>query len=268
MIQIDLSGKTALITGGTAGIGLASALELAKAGAQTVLSYKWGSADMEAIAAQFQSAGAAEPVFVQADVSQDEDTALVLDKIAEISDGLDIYISNVGFALKAQDLSDYKKRSLYKTFDYSSWPLIDYVKQAKKRFGRYPGNILAISSDGPDHYYQGYDFVAASKSLLEFFSRYLAVYVGREGGTVNAIRFGTVRTPSFEAIFGADYFSWLEKAKGIGPADILTAEQCGKTVLALCSGLMGAVNGQIISADKGMPFIDNSMMDYHRQMNG
>ena len=50
MVGVDLRGKTALITGGTKGIGLASALALAEAGAQVYLTYKWGSADLEKVA--------------------------------------------------------------------------------------------------------------------------------------------------------------------------------------------------------------------------
>jgi enoyl-[acyl-carrier-protein] reductase (NADH) len=43
---------------------------------------------------------------------------------------------------------------------------------------------------------------------------------------------------------------------------ILTPQDCGKAVLALCSGWLDAVNGQIISVDYGLPFQDNSMMRY------
>ncbi len=43
---------------------------------------------------------------------------------------------------------------------------------------------------------------------------------------------------------------------------ILTPEECGKAVLALCSGLLDAVNGQIISVDYGLPFRDNAMGRY------
>ncbi len=47
MTSIDLSGKTALITGGTGGIGLATALELGAAGARTVITHRWGSTKEE-----------------------------------------------------------------------------------------------------------------------------------------------------------------------------------------------------------------------------
>jgi enoyl-[acyl-carrier-protein] reductase (NADH) len=120
---------------------------------------------------------------------------------------------------------------------------------------------VGISSDGPDHFYQGYDFVAASKALLEFFSRYLSVHLFEEGSRVNIVRFGTVKTESFSAIFGEEFFSFLRQS-GVSENMILSPEQCGKAVLALCSGLLDAVNGQIISVDNGLPFQDNAMMRY------
>jgi len=56
-LNVDLRGKTALITGGTMGIGLETALALAGAGAECVLSYKWGTANEDAVRARFRDAG-------------------------------------------------------------------------------------------------------------------------------------------------------------------------------------------------------------------
>jgi NAD(P)-dependent dehydrogenase (short-subunit alcohol dehydrogenase family) len=261
MVGVDLQGKTALITGGTKGIGLASALSLAEAGAQLYLTYKWGSADQEKVAAAFEARGALRPRFFEADAASEEDTARLMEEIAAVSGKIDIFVSNVSFALRTLTLADYKKRSLFKTLEYSTWPLIDYTRKIKERFGSYPKHVLAISSDGPDHFYPGYDFVAASKALLEFFSRYLSVPLIAEGSRVNVLRFGTVNTDSFKAIFGDDFFPFMER-QGVPSRLILTPEECGKAVLALCSGLLDAVNGQIISVDYGLPFQDNAMGRY------
>jgi len=259
MIGVDLHGKNALITGGTKGIGLASALALAEAGAQLFLTYKWGSADLKAVGDQFTRIGALRPGFFQADSSIEQDTARLMEELSVSAQGVDIFISNVSFALRTQTLDDYKKRSLFQTLEYSTWPLIDYTRRMKAQFGSYPKYIIGISSDGPDHYYRGYDFVAASKALLEFFSRYLAAHLFAEGSRVNVLRFGTVNTESFRAVFGDGFFSYAEK-NGVSREAILTPEACGRAVLAMCSGLLDAVNGQIISVDYGLPFKDNSMM--------
>ena len=261
MINIDFTGKAALITGGTKGIGLAAALEFARAGARTYLTYKWGSADRKELLAQFEREKLIPPVLLEADASLEEDTKKLLSEIKAKEKNIDIFISNVGFSARVLTLSDYKKRSLYKTLDYSTWPLIDYVKTIKEVFGAYPRQVIGVSSDGPDHFYTGYDFVAASKSLLEFFGRYLAMHLESEGSNVNIIRFGMVKTDSFMDIFGAKFFEFIRK-EGLSENIVCTPEECGRAVFAVCSGYMDAMNGQIITVDKGLPFRDNLMMRY------
>ncbi len=261
MLPINLENKVVLITGGTKGIGLAAALQFARAGARLYLTYKWGSADAEQLYGQFKEINAIKPVLIEADVSQDEDTDKLLAEISKREKSIDIFISNVGFAQRTMSLDEYKKKSLFKTLEYSTWPLIEYTRKIKRQFNSYPLYIIGISSDGPDHFYPGYDFVAASKALLEFFAKYLSVHLFAEGSRVNVIRFGTVKTESFSMIFGEEFFDYV-KNHGIPDEMILTPKECGQTILALCSGLMDAINGQIITVDKGMPFRDNLMMQY------
>ncbi len=268
MIHIDLNGKNVLITGGTKGIGYAAAQNFGMAGAQVFLTYKWGSADTDEIVKDFASFNAPEPIFIQADVSISEDTEEVMKTVAQSADKIDIFISNVGFASKTDTLEDYKKRSFFKTLEYSSWPIIEYTKKIHETFNTYPEYILGISSDGPDHYYRGYDFVAASKAVLEFFAKYLSAHLAAEGSKVNIVRFGMVRTESFQLIFGDEFFEYLKNEEGVTDNMLLTTEDCGKAILALCSGLLAPLNGQIIHIDHGLPFRDNTMMRYFARKGG
>jgi NAD(P)-dependent dehydrogenase (short-subunit alcohol dehydrogenase family) len=261
MITIDMTGKSVLVTGGTKGIGKAAALKLGSAGARTYLTYKWGSADRSALEEEFVRAGAPRPCLIEADVSVDEHTDRLLEEIAAHEKRIDVFVSNVGFAQRTMNLDDYKKRSLFKTLEYSTWPLIEYTRKIHARFGSYPRHIVGISSDGPDHFYQGYDFVAASKALLELFGKYLSMHLFEQGSRVNVIRFGMVDTESFGMIFGPEFFDWLRES-GLPGEMILKPEVCGDAVFALCSGLLDAVNGQVITVDNGLPLRDNSMMRY------
>jgi enoyl-[acyl-carrier-protein] reductase (NADH) len=213
------------------------------------------------VAREFEGLGAPSPRFYEADAADEGDTSKLMEELAKATKSIDIFISNVSFSLRTLTLADYKKRSLFKTLEYSTWPLIDYTRRIRQRFGSSPKYVLAISSDGPDHYYPGYDFVAASKALLEFFARYISVHLFAEGSRVNVLRFGTVDTDSFRAIFGKEFFDYMAE-QGYSNEMILTPVDCGKAVLAMCSGLMDAVNGQIISVDYGLPFRDNTMGRY------
>ncbi len=263
MYAIDLSGKVALITGGTRGIGLATARALASAGAQCVMTYKWGSADLEAIADEFEAMGAETPHFEAADVAHSEDTEALVETLHETYGGVDIFVSNVAFAAKTPTLGDYRKRSLMTSLEYSAWPLVDYVETIAEVCGSYPGHVVAISSDGVDRCYPGYDFVAASKSVLEVMTRYLGHHLGAQGCTVNGVRFGMVKTESLEAIFGEEIWTFLEQ-EGLGGEALLSASDCGKAVLALCSGLLDAMQSEIITVDQAMAFEDNLMQRYQR----
>ncbi len=266
MITVDMKGKSVLITGGTKGIGLASALRFAEAGAQTYLTYKWGSDDFKPLYDKFEAVKGLKPVLIQADVSVKEDTEALLKQIKEKESKIDIFISNVGFAQSPKSLMDYKKRSFIKTLEYSSWPMVEYTQLIKTIFGSFPGKVLGISSDGPDHFYQGYDFVAASKSMLEFFGKYMAVHLYDEGSSCNIVRFGPVNTESFQLIFGQGFIDYL-KENNLPVETVMTPEECADAVFALCSPFMNAMNGQIISVDKGMPYRDNTMLKYIKEKN-
>ncbi|HJP29908.1 MAG TPA: SDR family oxidoreductase [Candidatus Latescibacteria bacterium] len=197
----------------------------------------------------------------EADVARDEDTDRLLERIGEQHDSVDFFISNAGLARRTTGLAEYDKRSLFTTLEYSTWPMIEYSRRMEARFGRYPRHIIGVSSDGPDNFYTGYDFVAASKALHELFARYMSQHLFEGGTRVNVLRFGTVATQSFEQFFGTEFFDYLT-ASGIPPAMVLEAEECGQAVLALCSGLLNAMNGQVLCIDKGLSLRGNLMMDY------
>jgi NAD(P)-dependent dehydrogenase (short-subunit alcohol dehydrogenase family) len=261
MIPIDNTGKTVLITGGTKGIGRAIGLQFAKTGASLYLTYRWGSADAKELQAAFGAVSGHPPVLFEADVSVPEDTDRLLAHIAKTEKAVDVLVCNAALALQTQSLDDYKKSSLFKTIEYSSWSIVEYTRKIKKIFGAYPRYIIGISSDGPDHFYQGYDFVAAGKALLEVFARYLSMHLFKEGCRVNVLRFGAVKTEAFDAVFGNEFFDFV-KAHGAQEDMILDSEACGKAAVALCSGLFDGVNGQVITVDYGMSLRSNLIMQY------
>ncbi len=254
----DVSDSVVLITGGTMGIGLATGLAYAARGARVVATYRWGSADLSEVRARFEAAGGPPPLFVEADVTSAEDTGALLDTIAAQHDHIDVFVSNVAFALRTPSLQDWSQRGLAQSIDYSGWPLYAYTEAIHERFGRYPRYVMGMSSDGPDRFFQNYDFVAASKAVLETMCRYMNFRLFEEGVRVNIIRSRLVRTESFDATFGDDFHNLLENLGGFEDC-YTTPEDIANVALALGSGLLDAIGGQVLMVDKGFSFFDGLM---------
>jgi len=258
MIPNDYADRVVLVTGGTRGIGLATGLAFGRLGAQVYLTHKWGTSDEDQIRRQFSDAGAPVPYIVEADVAEDEDTARLMEQIRGEQDALEVLVSNVSFAhLGKGDVPSYKKRSLMTTLGYSAWPLVGYMQQAHRTFGRYPRYVVGTSSDGADSYYPGYDFVAASKAVLETLCRYLATHLLEQDTRVNVVRARPVSTDSLRATFGDEFEPFLRKYGD--ERFMIDVEQVADAVLAVCSGWMDAVSGEVILLDRGVAFCDNLM---------
>ena len=74
--------------------------------------------------------------------------------------------------------------------------------EIKKTFGQYPRYVVGLSSGGPDAYYKNYDFVAASKAVMETLCRYMSYRLFDEDIRINVVRSRLVRTESLRATFG------------------------------------------------------------------
>jgi NAD(P)-dependent dehydrogenase (short-subunit alcohol dehydrogenase family) len=256
---VDYREKVVLITGGTRGIGLATGLAYGRLGANVVLTHKWGSADEDKILEVFSAVGAPAPMIAEADAGSPEDTQALVESIHKKYARVDVFISNVAFAQIVKNLDDYQKRALLRSIDYSVWPMVEYTRQIKAIVGQYPRYVIGLSSIGPDKYTANYDFVASSKAVMETLCRYLAFRLGPEGVRVNVVRAALVRTESLDATMGPECVPFIER---FDPSMFVTVEEVANAILALTSGLMDAMNGQVLSVDHGAPFYDNIMRLY------
>ena len=263
----DFNGKAVLITGGTMGIGLATGLAFGKNGAQVYLTYAWGSADEDEIRQKFCEAGAPEPVMVQADVSRDDDTVALMERIAQDHDGVEVFISNVSVVPTAHGLQSYSKRAMFKSLEFCTWPLVAYLQQIHKTFDRYPRYVIGVSTDGMDLHLEGYEYVAVSKALMEVLCRYLVKHLQGEDIRINCIRTRNVETESALEMHGRDYPRFIKKYASAN--HFLQPDEVGNVMLAICSGMLDALSGQVINVDRGGPFSDTLMRLYrHREEYG
>jgi NAD(P)-dependent dehydrogenase (short-subunit alcohol dehydrogenase family) len=252
MIAIDYRGRVLLVTGGTRGIGLAIGVSFARAGARVYLTQRWGSADPESVSQSFRNVGAEPPVIADCDVADPAATRKLMARIADESGRLDAVVSNVAFGKVISDLPDLKKSSLDLSLAYSAWPVVELVTAARMALGAFPRYVVGISSDGPEVCHPGYDLAGVSKAVLETLCRYLALRLKPEGVRVNALRPWLVDTASFRATFGdAAARAIAEGAPGI----YMRADAVGDACLALCSGLLDSLTGQVISVDEGWSLV-------------
>ncbi len=140
-----------------------------------------------------------------------------------------------------------------------------YVK-IKEVFDSWPRYVVGLSSCGPDVYHMNYDFAAAAKAVLETLCRYLSHRLFEEECRVNVVRARWVDTESFSATFGDDFKPFVEDL-GL-PEAFQTPEEIADAVLALCSGWMDGVRGQVLTVDNGTGFFDNTMRMYAERGKG
>jgi len=249
----DYKGRVVLIAGGTKGIGLATGLEFARHGAQCILTHKWGSADEDAIAQQFADLLAPAPLIVEADVREDEDTESLLTGLRERFDAIDVFVSAAAFSQVVKDVDKYSKRNFLRSIEYTTWPIVEYPRQIRKVFGRFPRYVVGLSSGGPDEFYPNYDLVSGCKAALEAISRYMAHRLIDDDVNINILRARIVRTDSLRATTGDAFEGYVDSHD---PEMFITVEEVASAVFGLCSGLMDAVHGQTLMIDRGTEFLD------------
>jgi enoyl-[acyl-carrier-protein] reductase (NADH) len=195
--------------------------------------------------------------------SREEDTDALLAAMHERHDAVEVFISNVSVALVIDDLEDYSKRSLFKGIEYSAWPMHGYTRKIKEVFGSYPRYVVGLSSGGPDYFYKNYDFVAASKALMETLCRYMNYRLFNEDVRINVVRSRLVPTESLRATFGRDFEDFADRFNM--RHQFISCEEVANAILALCSGLMDGVSGQVLMVDRGTTFCDNLMRLYNER---
>ncbi len=249
--MIDLTGKTALITGGSRGIGRACSLRLAEAGADIVLNYVTSSGAAEEVAERIQSMGRNVAV-VKADVSERDDCESMMQFIGEKFGKLDILVSNAasgGF----RPMLAITQKNFESTMKTNVMALIHLVQAGFKLMQKASGRakVVAISSHGSHMALPMYGAVGGSKAALESFTRHFALELGDKGINLNIVKAGLVDTDSTRKIPYADQLFAARGMRSMTGDRYLTADDVANCVLFLSSPLSDLVQGETLTVDGG-----------------
>lgn len=246
----QLSGKVALVTGASKGIGAAIAKHLAEAGASVVVNYASSKGGADRVVTEITSAGG-KAVALQADVSQPADVTRLVDGAKAAFGRLDILVNNAG-VYEFTPLAEITPEHFRKQFDLNVLGLLLVTKEATKLFPDSGGSVINISSAVTTVAPATSAVYSGTKGAVDIITKVLATELGPRRIRVNAINPGMVETEGVHAAGFAesDFRKQIEADTPLGrigqPADI------APTAVFLASDGAAWLSGEIITIAGGL----------------
>lgn len=253
-MQIDLTGRRALVTGAGIGIGAGIARALGAAGADVAVHYARSKDGAEEVAAELRDAGR-NALTVGGDLTDSTQATSVVEQAVGELGGLDILVNNAGHLVGRQTTAEMTDEHWHAVIDVNVSSAF-YVTRAalpalqESEHGRVVlmSSLAAANGGGA-----GAVAYATSKAAVVGFTRGLAKEVAAAGITVNALAPGFIGSTPFH-----DTFTPVEAQQGIVAAVPLgragTAADVGDVTLWLASDLSSYVTGQVIEINGGQNF--------------
>lgn len=245
---MSFAGKTAVVTGGSRGLGRAVCLELAAGGANVVLCYAGNESAANETVAACEALGA-KALAVRCNVADSGDVKALMDTVVQAFGRIDILVNNAGITrdgllmmMKEEDFDDVINTNLKGTFLCMKAVSRQMMKQ---RYGR----IVNLSSVVGLRGNAGQVNYAASKAGVIGMTKSLAKELASRGVTVNAVAPGFMETDMTASMPDAAKTATLA---AIPMGRMGAAEDVAKAVAFLASEEAGYITGQVLAVDGGM----------------
>lgn len=247
-MQLELTGKNVLITGGTRGIGRAVVEAFADAGARIAFTYRTSSSQADALVAELGSRGI-EAIALQGDASSIESANQIVTAVLEKWGAIDVLVNNAGITrdglmlrLSEEDWDLVIDTNLKSVFNFCKAVYRPMMKQRKGKIINMSSIVGIVGNPGQTNY-------AASKAGIIGFTKSLAKELGSRGITVNVVAPGYVETEMTAVLPEAARTAMLN-AVALGrpgtPADVAAA------VLFLASPAGDYITGHVLHVDGGL----------------
>lgn len=187
----SLSGKVAIITGASRGIGKAIALTLAESGASVVINYAHSADKAQEVVSTIEAEGG-KALAVQADMSQVADVRRLFQETVDKFGQLDILVNNAGVSL-FKPLAETTEEEFDQEFALNAKGTFFALQEAARRVAD-NGRIVSISTGGTVSGGANFAAYIGSKEAMEGFSMSLAKELGERGITVNTVLPGVTET--------------------------------------------------------------------------
>ncbi len=245
---IDLSPRTALITGGSRGIGRAASDLLARAGARVAINYLRDETAANAAVKEIRAAGG-EAMALAGDVSQPDQARQLVRDVVSAWGRLDILVNNAG--IWDEDVAGRGDLAVWdRTYAINQRGAFLVTDAAVPHLERHGGSIVFLSSTAGQRGEARHSAYAASKGALISYTKSLAAELGPRGIRVNAVAPGWVDTDMSAAVLGNP----LERAeieRLIPLGRVASAADIAGPILFLVSDLARHIQGEVVNVNGG-----------------
>lgn len=195
---LDLTGRTAIVTGASGGIGAGIARRFAEAGAKVVCHYHGNQAAAEAVVASIEKAGGTAAAF-RADVSRKADAVALLAGAVQRFGGADILVNNAGQQPVAMlaELGEGDWHAMMAANVAGPFLLVQALAEHLRKAGK-GGSVVNIASIEGHSPATGHGHYATSKAALLMFTKAAALEFGAQGLRVNSISPGLIHRDGIE----------------------------------------------------------------------
>lgn len=248
MIAIDLQGKRAVVTGGSRGVGRATAIMLAQAGADVGISYRSRADEADETVRRIRELGC--NAWAEAgDLGDAESAERLFERTAMEFGGIDIFIGNAGIwppehVPIAEMTEEQWRRTMQANLDS-----IFYTTRLAARTVADRGRIVLVSSTAGQRGEAGHADYAASKGAIISLTKGVAVELAVRDVTVNCVAPGWIDTEMAAQPYAGGGRERIEAAIPLGR--VATPEDVAGPIVFLCSELARHITGEIVNVNGG-----------------